>query len=114
MMQPAPAPREIRRLGVDALRVEWADGHVSEYRNTFLRERCPCAECRARGRRTLPVVNASPVELYPVQIGLVGRYAVSLQWSDGHDTGIYSYETLRRLCPCAQCHGASGERSSAP
>jgi len=45
----------------------------------------------------------SDAELYPVQIGVVGRYALSIEWSDRHDTGIYSYDTLRSLCPCADC-----------
>ncbi len=36
-------------------------------------------------------------------MSVVGRYAVNIQWSDGHDTGIYSYQTLRELCPCAEC-----------
>jgi DUF971 family protein len=105
MTQPAATAREIRRLGVHAVRIDWADGHVSEYPNPYLRERCPCAECRERGRRTLPIVGQGP-DLYPVQIGLVGRYAVSVQWSDGHDTGIYSYQTLRELCPCEHCGAA--------
>ena len=104
-------PTEIRRLGAHALRIVWADGHASEYRNDYLRERCPCAECRERPARTLPVVNESRSELYPIQIGLVGRYAVSIQWSDGHDTGIYSYQTLRALCPCGRCE--AGARSGA-
>jgi DUF971 family protein len=106
MTERLATPREIRRLGVDALRIVWDDGHASEYRNDFLRERCPCAECRRRPARTLPVVNERRDELYPVQIGVVGRYALSLQWSDGHDAGIYSYQTLRALCPCAQCESA--------
>ena len=38
-----------------------------------------------------------------MQIGLVGRYAVNIQWSDGHDSGIYSYPTLRGACPCPVC-----------
>lgn len=100
-------PTEIRRLGVQAVRIAWADGHASEYRNDYLRDRCPCAECRERSPRRLPVVNEPREALYPMQIGLVGRYAVSIQWSDGHDSGIYSYQTLRALCPCAQCQPAA-------
>jgi DUF971 family protein len=106
MTERLPTPTEIRRLGVHALRIVWADGHQSEYRNDYLRDRCPCAECRERPARTLPVINEGRNELYPVQIGVVGRYAVSIQWSDGHDTGIYSYQTLRGLCPCAHCDSA--------
>ena len=106
---------EIRRLGVHAVRIVWADGHVSEYP-----QRLPARALsvrgvpRARPARTLPVVDERRDELYPVQIGLVGRYAVSVQWSDGHDTGIYSYQTLRALCPCAQCRrrAAAGRAAS--
>ena len=36
-------------------------------------------------------------------IQLVGRYALHFRWSDGHSTGIYSFETLRQICPCPQC-----------
>ena len=53
------------------------------------------------------MLNEGADELYAVQIGVVGRYAVTIQWSDGHDTGIYSYRTLRGLCPCAGCDSAA-------
>ncbi len=102
-MTDALAPTEIRRLGTRAVRIVWADGHVSELLNTYLRAHCPCAGCRSRPQRSLPVVNAPREDIYPVQIGLVGRYAISVEWSDGHDTGIYSYQTLRALCVCATC-----------
>lgn len=98
----APVPAEIRRVGVDAVHVRWSDDHHSEYGNRYLREHCPCAECRERPRRELPV-RGQGEDLYAVQLGVVGRYAISIQWSDGHDAGIYSYETLRALCPCAAC-----------
>jgi DUF971 family protein len=113
MTERLPTPTEIRRLGVHALRIVWADGHLSEYRNDYLRDRCPCAQCRERPRRSLPVVNDRRDELYAVQIGLVGRYALSVEWSDGHATGLYSYQTLRALCPCAQCH-PEGRAGDAP
>jgi DUF971 family protein len=47
--------------------------------------------------------------LYAKQIGVVGRYALSIEWSDGHDSGIYSYRTLRALCPCAVCRSPADE-----
>jgi DUF971 family protein len=37
----------------------------------------------------------------------VGRYAIRINWNDGHNAGIYSYEHFRRICPCQQCQGAS-------
>jgi DUF971 family protein len=102
MTNRAPIPTEIRRLGTQSVRIAWGDGHRSEYTNRFLRDHCPCAMCRKRPRRSLPLVGDRD-ELYAVQVGVVGRYAVSIKWSDGHDSGIYSYETLRALCPCDQC-----------
>jgi len=101
-------PVEIRRLDERAVEITWGDGHRSEYPNRYLREFCPCALCRERPRRELPVLEGEPQHLRPVQIGVVGRYAVSIEWSDGHDSGIYSYATLRKLCPCARCRGGRG------
>jgi DUF971 family protein len=99
-------PTDIRRLGKSAIEILWSDGHRSEFTNHYLRQHCPCATCRERPPRALPVVGAGGTELYPTQIGVVGRYAISIQWSDGHDAGIYSYRTLRELCPCPQCRPA--------
>lgn len=95
-------PVEIRRLGTRALRVVWGDGHAGDYGNRYLRDRCPCAACRSRPHHALPVVGGDE-ELYPARIDLVGHYAVGIAWSDGHDSGIYSYQTLRALCPCTAC-----------
>lgn len=97
-------PQTIKRLGKDAVEIAWQDGHRSVYPNRYLRENCPCASCRegAPPRRRLPVLG-NPGELHPVQIGVVGRYALSIQWSDGHDSGIYSYRLLREICPCEKC-----------
>jgi DUF971 family protein len=104
MTRPLPVPIEIRRVGTHSVHIAWADQHRSEYPNRYLRDRCPCAACR--GRKSLPLVGAQGGEIYPVQVGVVGRYALSIQWSDGHDSGIYSYATLRGLCPCATCQPA--------
>ena len=116
-MPTLPPPSEIRRLGARAVRIVWADGHASEYLNGYLRDHCPCAACRGTTRHSLPIVAEGEATLYPVQIGLVGRYAVSVEWSDGHNTGIYSDQTLRALCPCAACAvpaGAVAGRPDAP
>lgn len=81
-----------------ALRIRWADGHVSEYLPRDLRLACPCAGCvdEMTGRRTLRPENVDP-DVHPLEISYVGRYALRFQWSDGHDTGIYPFEFLRRL-----------------
>jgi DUF971 family protein len=33
----------------------------------------------------------------------VGSYAIRINWSDGHSSGIYSYDHFRNICPCAAC-----------
>ncbi len=104
-MSAAPStftPTTIKRISTESIDIQWSDGHHSVFANRYLRDNCPCASCReGKPKFKLPMAGGS--ELHAVQIGVVGRYAISIQWSDGHDTGIYSYDTLRQLCPCAVC-----------
>jgi DUF971 family protein len=37
------------------------------------------------------------------EVEAVGNYAIHIKWNDGHGTGIYSFEHLRKICPCAEC-----------
>ena len=90
-------PERIERVGESALRVRWSDGHESLYHWDFLRACCPCAACR-EGTPPRPDPTVKPLELQPV-----GRYAVAIRWSDGHNTGIFSHEFLRSICPCEAC-----------
>ncbi len=94
-------PVEVRRLADEnQLKVTWSDGHVSLYPLSYLRGWCPCAVCQGHsGERQY--VRAENTELSTVKV--VGRYALGLTWGDGHDTGIYSYDYLRQLCPCSDC-----------
>jgi len=80
------------------LRIVWGDGVVSEYEPRLLRQLCPCAGCvdEMTGIRTLHP-DAVPEGIYPEAIHYVGRYALQFVWSDGHDTGIYPFEYLRRM-----------------
>lgn len=94
-------PTEVRRMPEERqLRLTWNDGHVSEFAYAYLRGWCPCAGCQGHGNARR-YVHASNTEL--TRIGVVGKYALSLAWGDGHDTGIYSYRYLRELCACALC-----------
>jgi len=40
------------------------------------------------------------------EISAVGNYAIQFQWKDGHNTGIYTFDYLRALCPCSACKDA--------
>ena len=90
------------RLGID-----WKDGHRSEYEPFQLRLNCRCAGCvdEMSGRPVLDPATV-PADVYPLAIRYVGRYALQFDWSDGHTTGIYPFELLRALCPCAACRGS--------
>jgi len=107
-MQIVPSKIKLAGSG-NTLMVHWSDGHASTYEYAYLRERCPCASCT--GHDYAPVKpQASPTllpmfqkALKPERAELVGRYAVQIYWNDGHSTGIYSFDYLRELCPCAEC-----------
>lgn len=86
------------------LRVVWKDGHVSEYVPRQIRLACPCAGCvdEFTGRPLLDPATV-PEGIMPVAINYVGGYALAFKWPDGHDTGIFPYDLLRRICPCDEC-----------
>jgi DUF971 family protein len=99
--------------GVD---VAWADGHRSHYDFAYLRDLCPCALCDDERRKkedlalhasgtptsspSLPMFKPRPAARAAKP---VGNYALQIDFSDGHATGIYSYDYLRSICPCAEC-----------
>ena len=103
-----PMPAEIGRANQHDVKVTWQDGHESVYPARELRLACPCAGCVDETTGDVRVSATSiPTGVHPRQIRLVGRYAISLQWSDGHQTGIYAFDYLRRLCPCSACAGGA-------
>jgi DUF971 family protein len=93
-----PVPVEIRApRGARVMEIDWADGLRGRVRHRILRGFCPCAECQGHeGPIELVEVEGAGLDL--VAIEEVGQYALSLAWGDGHRTGIYSFEHLRKLC----------------
>jgi prepilin-type processing-associated H-X9-DG protein len=98
------SPTEIRKQGEARLQITWADGHVSIFESPFLRGSCPCASCvdELTGERKYGVQQA-PDGVGIKALQLVGNYAVQIDWSDTHSTGIYSFDYLRGLCRCESC-----------
>ncbi len=94
------------------LALAWGDGHESYLPFDELRSRCPCSLCRGQKeapRDPLRIVKApARGEVLILKLVPVGAYAVQIVWSDGHDTGIYSFEWLRGACPCATCRPEGG------
>ena len=103
---PMPMPLEIGRANQQDVKIAWQDGHVSVYPARTLRLACPCAGCVDEVTGQIRVIASSVQQgVYPLKIDLVGRYAISIQWSDGHNTGIYAFDRLRKMCSCEECGG---------
>jgi prepilin-type processing-associated H-X9-DG protein len=96
--------------GVD---IVWADGHASHYDFGYLRDECPCATCNEERekKRMFAAAGGASAAVLPMfkpkarakAATAVGNYAIQLTFTDGHSTGIYSYDHLRTICPCADC-----------
>lgn len=98
------SPAGIRQAGPKELEITWTDGHVSVYPVVYLRRSCRCAACidEWTGERILRPEQVSE-DVKPIRIEPVGRYAIHFAWSDGHASGIYSFDHLRAICPCSEC-----------
>jgi DUF971 family protein len=97
-------PTDLKLVGPDTLRIAWSDGQVRDYQVRDLRDLCPCATCRERRSAPPPPATAltvlSPAEAQPLRIVSMrptGHYAYAISFSDGHDTGIFTIESLREL-----------------
>jgi DUF971 family protein len=112
-------PEHIAISKSKGIKIDWKDGHRSEYALQYLRDKCPCAACTgAHGTPPRePASDAPPASPFPmyqsalkmVDVHAVGNYAIGIDWSDGHKAGIYSFDHFRRICPCEECQGAFAE-----
>lgn len=95
---PATTPTKIEQRGPRTLGVTWADGAESLIDVRELRLACACAQCvdEWTGAERLDP-SAVPADVFPLKVSGVGRYAVQIEWSDGHASGIYPYRRLRAL-----------------
>ena len=93
-----PVPQKIELRSRQQLAIQWSDQKESLLETWKLRVECPCAQCvdEMTGMRRLDP-NSVPKDVWPQNISPVGRYALNFQWSDGHNTGIYTFELLRKL-----------------
>jgi DUF971 family protein len=117
-----PLPLDTRKKPVDVkihissgagVDINWSDGHASHYDFVYLREQCPCAMCEDERRKKSP--PASPgggaTAALPMfkpkpkarSAHAVGHYAIQIEFTDSHTTGIYSFDYLRTICPCEAC-----------
>jgi DUF971 family protein len=90
-------PEEVALTGDGQLRILWPGGSEETVSFKRLRDRCPCAGCVEEwsGRKTLDPATI-PDDIRPLAIDPIGNYAIQITWSDGHSTGIYTWDTLRK------------------
>ena len=94
-------PLDLQHIG-NELAVKWDDGTEQFIPLEQLRRACPCAGCKGE-MDILGNVYKNPEKPFApnafalVKIGSVGGYAIQPTWADGHNTGIYSFEYLRRI-----------------
>ena len=112
--QRQPAKVRVHKSEGTRLEIDWKDGHHSAWTFAWLRHACPCATCHDEREKSgrppgepkpqpatlLPMYQAPP---RPDSVTPVGNYALNFVWNDGHKTGIYSWDFLRRHCQCDEC-----------
>jgi len=93
-------PTNIQQIG-NELAIQWNDGTESYLDLQFLRRACPCAACGGEpdvlGNIMRPNVSYADNSFELVDFQIVGGYAIQPRWADGHSTGIYSFQYLRRI-----------------
>ncbi len=91
-------PTEIIEESDNSISIKWSDGSKNVYTAAQLRRECPCATCvnEWTGEKILARESISD-DLKFNHISIVGRYALNFHFSDGHDTGIFSFKYLRAL-----------------
>jgi DUF971 family protein len=107
-------PTRLKLKKEEHLEIDWSDGQKCVYSISYLRSLCPCAQCRmvreGSDPHTIePVTKPKPLltilpgnysgQLTVTHAEMVGKYAIKLVFSDQHETGIYSFEYLREICP---------------
>ena len=98
-----PTPTALRLDDETTLIITWDNGTTTDYSVRKLRDICPCATCREKRRTPVnpeELTILTPEETQPLRIGRmhpVGNYAYAIEFSDGHDTGIFTLDFLWNL-----------------
>lgn len=116
-----PIPIDVRKKPIsvkihvstgEGVEITWSDGHTSRYDFPYLRDHCPCALCndeREKKHKLGAATGSTAVlpmfkpKVKAKSATAVGNYAVQIEFTDGHSTGIFSFDYLREVCPCESC-----------
>lgn len=92
-------PKKIKIKDKNILSIHWDDNELSEINLKKLRKLCPCATCIAeremQSSSYIPIFSGSQLQIKDISI--VGNYALSILWNDGHNTGIFEFPFLKNL-----------------
>jgi DUF971 family protein len=91
---PAHTPADIDIRREVSVTVTFEDGVVCQFPVAALRAACPCATCRGMRERGQDVRVGDDIAIRDAELS--GAWGLSLDWNDGHSTGIYAWSTLRR------------------
>lgn len=96
-------PAQFKKLSDEEILIKWDDGREFIIGAKYLRDRCPCASCAGesvlwREYKPSPLQVLTPGKYNLKGAEVVGDYALALTWIDGHNTGLYSFDYLRRIC----------------
>jgi DUF971 family protein len=83
----------------DAITLTWPEsGETATVSNFELRKACACALCIDEMTRA-PLLDPKmiPTDIHAEKVGIIGNYAITVDWSDGHNTGFFPYKTVRKL-----------------
>jgi len=97
----------------EGVEIAWSDGHASRYDFPYLRDHCPCALCNDEREKKarfggLASSGGAGLPMFKPRVkakaaSAVGNYAIQIEFTDGHATGIFSFAHLREICPCEAC-----------
>jgi DUF971 family protein len=97
---PSITPRVITRSDPTKVEIEWSDDAKTVYTAAELRKLCPCAQCvsEVTGIRVHDP-STVPADMQQSDLRMVGNYALSMRFADGHHTGIFTFALLRKNDP---------------
>jgi Mrp family chromosome partitioning ATPase/DUF971 family protein len=81
-----------------AITLNWPGGETVSVPNKILRQACSCALCIDE-MTNAPILDPKtvPDDIHALKVGVIGNYAITVDWSDGHNTGFFPYKTIREL-----------------
>lgn len=79
--------------------IKWSDESTSEIELSILRKNCPCAYCTTQdeGSDEMRVRRFTVDQLTVANLEISGNYALKIVWKDGHNLGIYTFESLKEM-----------------